>query len=135
MQLVKYLIGRTPSNQPIWVGTRQENADFYGWSESFEPYIEGYFRDPNTGHVYLKDARLKRNHAQGARPFVISRAPSKSGFVATMNNQFRVSSNARLRDLAALAYGTKVDWHWMTTPSGERRSREEWLAIHEAFTQ
>ena len=135
MYLTKLLIGTTRSGAPVWVQTRQENAEFYGWSDNFEPYIEGYYRDPLTGNGYIKNAMLGRSNKRPGRPVVISRAPSKTSFVAGMNNHFRISSDASLRHYAALANGTKVDWHWMTTPSGERRSREEWLALHEVATK
>ena len=135
MYLTKLLIGTTRGGDPVWVQTRQENAEFYGWSDNFEPYFEGYYRDPTTGKGYIQNARLGGSIKRPGRIVCISRAPSKSSFVAGMNNQFRISTDASLRHYAALAYGTKVDWYWMTTPSGERRSRKQWLALHEAATQ
>ena len=52
-----------------------------------------------------------------------------------MTNQFKVSRSCTKFDLAELAYLTDVDWHWMSSPFGERISRERWIAMYEAGTQ
>ena len=66
---------------------------------------------------------------------MISRSASKQGRKSTYSNQFRISRDATIPDLAKVAKFTDVDWNWMETPAGERRSREKWLALHDAWTQ
>ena len=114
---------------------RKETAEFYGWDKHFEPYMEGYWVDPNTGTKFCSAPVLKKWNNRAGVAIRISRTASKSGQARTQVNHIRVSSDATQADIAKVAKFTDVDWNWMETFSGERRSREKWLAIHQAFTQ
>ena len=135
MQLVRLLIRRTKAGNPICLQARKETAEFYGWTNHFEKHIAGYWRDEATGVEYINQPTLTRGKARFGIPLQISRGRSKGGHSTTYANYFRVSGEATIADIAKVAKFTDVDWNWMETPSGERRSREKWLAIHEAWTQ
>ena len=135
MELSNLLIRRLPNGTPIYMTTRPENAAFYGWDKHFEIYIEGIKTDPISGARYLVDPRLKRSRARAGKRITISRAPLGAGRLAGYTNIFRISDNATTFDLAEVAKFTDCDWYWMTTDSGHKRSREEWLAVHELTVQ
>jgi hypothetical protein len=135
MELIELQIGSRPDGTPVWMSTRKENADFYGWSKHFEPYIEGLQIDPSTGVQILLNPRLKKGRARKGKRITISRTPMKSGRLAGYTNIFRISDNATAFHLAEVAKLTDCDWYWMTTDSGHKRSREEWLAVHELTIQ
>ena len=135
MQVRRFLIRRTRQGGPILLQARKETAEFYGWDKHFQPYLEGYRKDPETGVEYINQPRLKKWNTRSGVPLRISRTASKSGQTRTQVNHIRVSSDATTADIAQVAKFTDVDWNWMETPSGERRSRDKWLAIQEAWTQ
>ena len=135
MEITTLLIRRTKAGSPIWLKARKETAEFYGWTDHFEPYRLGYSRDEETGVEYIASPTLKRSQMRGGRSLTISRGSSKSSHNRTYSNQFRISRDATIPDIAKVAKFTDVDWNWMETPTGERRSREEWLSIHQAWTQ
>ena len=135
MELTRLLIRRTKAGNPIVLQARKETAEFYGWTKHFERHIEGFRYDEASGVAYCNQPRLKRTRQRMGIGLTISRGSSKHSHNATYSNQFRISSEATIADIAKVAKFTDVDWHWMETPSGERRSREEWLSLHEAWTQ
>ena len=135
MQLSRFLLRRTRQGGPILLQARKETAEFYGWDKHFEPYIEGYKVDPETGTQYINQPTCVKGNARSGQAIRISRTASKSGQVRTQVNHIRISKDATTADIAKVAKFTDVDWNWMETFSGERRSREKWLAIHEAWTQ
>ena len=135
MELVRLLIRRAKSGNPICLQARKETAEFYGWTNHFEKHVEGYWKDEATGVEYISMPLLRKGKARFGIPLQISRKASKHSHNTTYANYFRVSGEATIADIAKVAKFTDVDWNWMETPSGERRSREKWLAIHEAWTQ
>ena len=135
MITTKLLIRRTKAGNPICLQARKETAEFYGWTKHFEEFRPGEIYDPATGKVTMVNPTLAKSKTRMGIPLVISRGSSKGGRPATYSNQFRISGEATIRDIAQVAKFTDVDWYWMETPSGERRSREKWLAIHDKFTE
>ena len=135
MELVRLLIRRTKSGRPICLQARKETAEFYGWTNHFPSGAPGYRKDEATGVEYCSAPTLKRSRTRFGIPLQISRKSSKHSHNKTYANYFRVSGEATIADIAKVAKFTDVDWHWMETPSGERRSREKWLAIHDLYTQ
>ena len=131
----RYILRRTRAGNPITIRARTKTAEFYGWDKHFEKYVPGYYLDPNTGTQYISTPELGGGKAQAGYSIQISRTASRHKGLATYCNYFRISGEATIADLATVAAKTDVDWNWMETPSGERRSREKWLAIHEAWTQ
>lgn len=130
----RYLLRRTRQNTPITIRCRTKTAEFYGWDKHFEKYVSDAWTDPNTGTQYLTSPPLGKSSKQAGVSILISRSSSKNKGLATYCNYFRISSDATIADLAKVAKFTDVDWNWMETPSGERRSREKWLSIHETWT-
>lgn len=135
MELSRLKIRETRAGTVICLLARKETAEFYGWTNHFDEHIPGYYKDEATGVAYMNQPRLGGSKARWGRSLVISRHPSKHSTKATYANQFRVSSDATIADIAKIAKFTDVNWNWLQTPGGERRSREKWLAIHEAYTQ
>ena len=134
MEQSRLKIRETKSGNVICLLARKETAEFYGWTNHFEKHIPGYYKDETSGVEYMNQLQLGRKKARFGRSIVISRHLSKHSRQRTYTNQFRVSGEATIADLAKIAKFTDIDWHWMETPSGERRSREKWLAIHETWT-
>ena len=131
----RYIVRRTRAGNPIAIRARTETAEFYGWHNHFEKYIPGYEVDPETGTQYLRQARLSKETKAAGISLCISRSASKHSNTATYCNYFRITGEATIADIAKVAANTDVEWNWMETPSGERRSREKWLAIHDVWTQ
>ena len=131
----RYLIRRTPARKPITVTARREVAEYYGWNRHFEEFVPGEWTQEGTGIRYLTSPCLAVSKKRPGKLVQISIDPSKSGTVAGKASKFRISTGSTLFDLAQVAVATDVEWYWMTTFSGERRSREKWLAIHDAVTQ
>ena len=71
----------------------------------------------------------KNNSLLGGGRYLICRHPSKNGTPAGFCNRFRVSTNTLAVDLAKALEKIEIDWHWVMTPSGERRSKQDWLDI------
>ena len=135
MQLVRLLIRRTRAGNPIVLQARKETADFYGWTNNIPPHREGQWTDPETGTQYINCPTLKKWNTRMGIPLRISRTANKNGQTRTQVNHFRITGEATITDIAKVAKFTDVDWNWMETPAGERRSREKWLALHDAWTQ
>ena len=130
-QYIKLLIWRPEKAADRWLIALRATADYYGWSEKFpiwtpKPVLVTdrytYATMPNTrAEMFCENGRRHR----------ICRADSKHGMPRGMTNQFKVSKSCTMVDMAEIAALTKVDWNWMTAPSGERLSRAHWLSIHE----
>ena len=130
----RYIVRRTRAGNPIAIRARTETAQFYGWDKHFEEYISEEYVDPNTGTRYLQLPVLSKSSKAAGISLCISRSASKNGNPATYCNYFRITGEATIADIAKVAANTDVEWNWLETPSGERRSREKWLAIHETWT-
>ncbi len=135
MTTPRWLIRRTKADKPITVSARREVVEFYGWDQVFEEFIPGMSVDEVKGVKYLKNPRRGGSKKRPGRQVQISISESKSGTPARKTSVFRVSRDATFRDFAAIAKATEVKWHWMTTPSGQRLSRERWLTIHDELTK
>ena len=131
----KLLIRRNKQNRPIYLSARKNIANYFGWSDNFESYIEGLVFDETTGKSYLQSPCLARSTRKPGHEWVICTSKSRGGFPAGETRRFRVSTLATLRDIAEIAYRTQVDWEWMGGPTGPRRSREQWLQIHQAYLE
>ena len=106
-------------------------ASFFGWSDHYPRFIPGERYNPNLGHVVVVSPSLKRRQGWNRREYRIGRAKTTTGNVAGMTHRFRVRGPVTNRILADLAAHTTQEWCWMSTSSGERRSREKWLDMHE----
>ena len=109
-------------------------ARHFGWSDHYPRFIAGERYNPVLGHVVLVNPELKRRQGWNRREYRISRAKTTSGHPAGMTHRFRVRGPITNRILADLAAHTTADWEWMTSKTGMRRAREEWLDIHDAMS-
>ena len=114
-----------PGPKYIWLSCLKSTADFYGWSEAFPTLFD--LKMATTGGPVIQDPGRKGWKSGGGKEVRICRSPSTVGWPAGMTNAFRVSSDAALADLAAIAEATTVDWHWMTCFHGGRRPKQWWL--------
>lgn len=131
-ELVKLVVGESPSGHRYWLGCQRGTAEHFGWDAAFSPYGP-LVRTTESGlrcsYRNFTDRRVMRG---GVSVRIARVVPSASGPRVRLN-RFRVSSGWRLRDFAALAAATTADWQWLETASGVRRSRAEWLAIHQTL--
>ena len=132
---VKLLIGRPESGRDRWLIALRSTADYYGWTDHFEPWCPEPVGTDGKYTFFVDPGRKGEMFCESGMRLRISRSPKTSGYPAGFTNSFKVSRSCTLFDISEIAYLTQVDWHWMEGPFGERISRERWLAIHEAGTR
>ena len=132
---VKLLLDRPEKGPDRWLIALRTTADYYGWTEKFPRWTLKTVVDSDGYEWAYAPGRNAEMFCESGRRVVISRSPSRHAHPRGMTNQFKVSASCRLLDLAEVGALTKVDWHWMTAPNGERLSREHWLSLHEAGTR
>ena len=129
---IKLLVSRSDKARDVYLIALRTTANYYGWSEQFEPWSpEPAYRE-NGKEFFYDSGRRGEMFCERGNIHRICRSPSRRGNPAGFTNKFKVSRNATLFDLSEVAYLTKGDWHWMSGPEGIRRTRDEWLAIHTA---
>lgn len=129
---VKLTIYRDDSGRARWVRALRSTADYYGWTEEFEPWIPNGSFEKGGYVMFQRPHRASRNNAAGGKGLRICRLDSANGNPATFTNRFTVSNSCRAIDLAELAHFTKGDWYWMSAPSGNRITRDRWEEIYKA---
>lgn len=132
---IKLTIFRDNSGRARWVRSLRSTADYYGWTEMFERWIPNGSKQVGGYTTFQIPSRDSKNQRGGGKRLRICRSKSRSGNPAGLTNEFVISNSMRLIDLAELAHFTKGDWHWMSTPSGERVTRDRWEAMYNAGTQ
>ena len=126
----KLLIRREAGTQDKYLIALKTTADFYGWSEAFpkwslRPVME------EGGRVYgIDPGRRGEMFCEAGRRHRISRSPKKHSYPKGYVNQFKVSANCGMFDLAELAERTTRNFFWLTAPNGARMSKESW---HKAY--
>ena len=128
---VKLTIFRDSASRARWVHALRATANYYGWTEEFERWTPkvSYTKDGKT--FFQKPHRSGWGIPIGGKPGLICWAKSRVGSPKGKTNRFRMSNSCRLIDYAELAHFTKGDWYWMSSPSGERISRDRWEAIYQ----
>ena len=132
---IKLLLLRPTKGPDRWLIALRATADYYGWTEHFEVWSPKPIGTSGGYTLCADPGRKGKMYCEGGRRHRISRDPSRRGHTPGLCNQFKVSRSCTMFDMAELASLTDVDWYWMSTPTGERLSRERWLAIHEAGTR
>ena len=132
---IKLLILRPDSGPDRWLMALRTTADYYGWTKHFEPWSPKPVGTSGRYTLMMDTGRRGRMYCESGRKHRISRDPSKNGHKPGLTNQFKVSESCTLFDLAELAYLTNEGWYWMSSPTGERISRDKWLRMHEAGTR
>ena len=128
---VKLLIERPESSVgDKWLIALRSTADYYGWTQEFEIwspkplYEEGGYKfcmSPGRGEMFCESGQRHR----------ICRAETTAGYPRAKTNQFKVSRTCGLFDLSEICHFTQGDWYWMSSPSGERISRDRWESIYQ----
>ena len=129
---VKLVIFRGAQDRVRWVRALRSTADYYGWTEEFEPWFPKPIREENGYQLMYAPAFIGRGTPHGGKRLRICRSDSRSGHPAGLTNQFTVSNSCRTIDIAELANFSKGDWHWMEDLNGVRLSKEHWLRIYHA---
>ena len=132
---IKLLLLRPTKGPDRWLIALRATADYYGWTEHFEVWSPKPIGTSGGYTLCADPGRKGKMYCEGGRRHRISRDPSRRGHTPGLCNQFKVSRSCTMFDMAELATLTDVNWYWMSTPTGERLSRERWLAIHKAGTR
>ena len=129
---VKLLLWRGSGKKDKYLVALRTTANYYGWTKEFESWSPRPIYQ-SGGYDFCLDPGRKGNLilASGKR-IRICRSPKRQGNPKGLTNQFKVSRNCGLLDLAELAHFTESDWHWMDGPYGERIGRDHWERIYQA---
>lgn len=111
-------------NRYIWLKALKSTAAFYGWDQMFPTLME--LKEQTTGSRWMTDPGRRGWKTGGGVRYTICRSSSKQGSPKGLTNDFAMSGQASIRDLARVAKATQVDWHWMTNREGLRISRGTW---------
>lgn len=126
---IKLLLHREAGTRDRYLIALRTTADYYGWPEQFPEWTPETTLGPD-GRRWCKDpGRRGRLECEAGMRLRVCRSPSTGGHPAGMTNAFKVSNNCRLVDIAEVAHFTQGDWHWLTSPNGERISRDRWEEI------
>lgn len=129
---VKLILWRGAGLKDKYLVAYRTTADYYGWTQEFEEWSPRVIAEAGN-YAYCIDPGRKGNLAMASgKRLRICRSPKKQGMPAGLTNQFKVSRNCSLLDIAEIAHFTKVEWHWMDGPFGERIERERWERIYQA---
>ena len=127
---VSLIVRRKPNGKLSWVRAMKATVDFMGWSQEFEDEISHKAKHSTTGRIQFSKKGF--DSGVGGKRMMIWRGSNRHRPGPGNRHNFRVANCFTLLDTAELAHFTTCDWYWMTSPSGEVRSREEWDAIYQA---
>ena len=131
-QFVKLLLERKEGRKDKALIALRTTADFYGWTEAFPEWV------PRTigmsGHYELMrdPGRLGNLQMAPGRRHRICRSEVKMGYPKGLTNQFKLTRNCGMLELAEVAHFTKGEWHWLDSPYNERISRDRWERIYQS---
>ncbi len=133
-QYVTLKIGETKSGATKKLHALRTTADYYGWTKEFEEWsFKTLFEQGGRSYGYAPSRRGHPQNSSGYR-VRICRSPVPGGLPAGFTNQFKVTRNTGLFDLAELAHFTDVDWEWMESPRSGRVKKADWLARYQEGT-
>ena len=133
-QYIKLQLGTSDSTKPKWLIALRTTADYYGWSNHFEPWGPKPI-EVGDGRVYGYDpGRRGGLQWSGGVKLRIGRAEARLGYPRQTTNRFRVSSAVSQFDLAELAHFTDGDWHWMESKSLVKITADRWEAMYQTGT-
>lgn len=133
-RFVKLKLGETSRGAAKYLVALGSTADYYGWTEEFEPWTPKVVEVIGGRKFGYDTGRRGKSQGGGGRRLKISRSPRRDIHEPGKTNVFKVSRNTGLLDLAELAHFTKVDWYWMESPNGGRPSRDEWESRYNGKT-
>ena len=125
-------VRRLAKNRFVSLLVLKTTADFYGWSEFFPTVVEA--RELEADGSGLVFNRCANGRTRGRYSTLrISRSSDKQGNPRALTNQFRVSKNATMKDMAEIAKGVSQDFGWMEDKSCRRRTKVVLLSISDAL--
>ena len=127
---VSLVLNERKGGKLAWVRAYWATIEFFGWNEEFQTEVQHKAQQSLDGRVQFRKTRHKYGIA--GRGMMIHRARDRHRPGPQGRHRFRVANCFGLYDTAELAHFTKGDWHWMTTPDGILRSREELESIYQA---
>ena len=123
------LVVRQAANGRLaWVRAMQATVDHFGWGEQFDTEIEHRANNATGGWIQGNYKTRRFSSAGHQMTIWLGRDRHRPGSGNRRN--FRVAHGFTKEDTAELAHFTQGDWYWMTTPSGEVWSREQWLDLY-----
>ena len=126
---VSLVVRQKPGGKISWVRAWKATIDFFGWNAVFDTEIEHKARQSPDGAIQFRKKMLRR-HCAG-KQMMIWRGRDCHRPGPNNRHNFRVANCFTLLDTAELAHFTRGDWHWMTSPEGVVRSREQWETIYQ----
>ena len=129
---VKLVIGLQDKENRKYLIALRTTADYYGWTEEFEPWTPKAFMGSDGRPRYVDPGRRGSLKLAGGKRLRICRSASTAGNPAGFTNAFRIAARCGKGDLAELAHFTKGDWTWMESVYGERIHRDHWEEIYQA---
>jgi hypothetical protein len=121
---------KNPNGTDPWLAANGPIALHLGWFELFygpKPFAPWF----DSWDDYVKRGRPYGQRVTGGRALQIGRGPNRNGTPAGLTHCFRVGDQTRMHHLAWLAHAMRPDWTWMSDRTGQRRYREEWLALYQ----
>ena len=131
-QFIKLLLERREGRKDKALIALRTTADFYGWTEAFDEWAPRSIGQSGRYELIRDPGRLGNLAMHPGRRHRVCRSQSKMGYPAGLTNCFKVSRNCGLLELAEVAHFTQGDWHWMSSPYGERISRDRWEQIFQS---
>lgn len=131
-QYVKLLLWRGGGKKDKYLIALRTTADFYGWTQEFEHWSPRMIYQSGGYEMCVDPGRRGNLVLASGRRHRVCRSPVKMGYPRGLTNQFKLSRNCGVLDIAEVAHFTKGEWHWMDTAYGERISRERWERIYQA---
>lgn len=132
--MLKLVLRRQKSGAARYLNAWRATADFYGWTEAFDPWTPPVLYSEGGKDFFYAPQRAARGVERGGKNIRISRSSSRQGNPKGLTNRFTVSKSCTQFELSEIAHFTSVDWYWMETVTGERLSRDQWEAIYQAGT-
>ena len=129
---VKLLLGREEGKRDKYLISLRTTANYYGWTKEFEEWAPKPINNIGKYQLFIDPGRKWDLRMHGGRRHYICRSPVTGGYPKGMTNAFKVSRTCGLLDLAELAHFTDIEWHWMSSPYGERISRDHWERIYQS---
>ena len=127
---ISLVVRETSTGILIWVRTKKETCDRFGWTEHFDTELQHRLKQSPNGIINRPNrARFKPGAGKPMKLLTVRNrhAPPRGSLIT-----FRVAIGTTLFDTAELAHFTGGDWHWMTSRDGQWRSRDEWEAMYRA---
>ena len=131
-QYIKLQLGLKTESHSKYLIALRATADYYGWSENLEPWTPKVAYEAGSYSFSRCNGMRGGLQTAGGRRHRICRSPRTAGMPKGFTNQFRTSARCDLFDLAELAHFTQGEWHWMSSPFGERISRDRWESLYQA---